>query len=56
MSERMFYDIESEELLTYSQLQKEYEELNANNETEAENFSEYLSNCMWYNNGTLKEV
>ena len=33
-----------------------YAELKANEDTEAKTFKEYLSNCMYYNNGTLEEV
>jgi hypothetical protein len=53
---RKFLDYETGNIVGYEDLQKEYEELKANNNTEAESFSQYLSNCMWYNNGTLKEV
>ena len=52
---RTFFDIESEETLTIVELEAEYNELKANNETEAETFADYLTNCL-SKNGTLQEV
>ena len=53
---RRFYDTENNEYITIEQLEEEYNELKATGNTEAEIFSDYVSNCMWWNNGTLKEV
>ena len=53
---RRFYDTENNEYITIEQLEEEYNELKATGNTEAETFSDYVSNCMWWNNGTLKEV
>ena len=53
---RTFHDIEYDEYITFEQLEREYEELKAQRQTEAETFSDYVSNCMTYNNGTLEEV
>lgn len=53
---RTFYDTEYDEYITFEQLEKEYEELKAKRETEAETFGDYVSNCMTYNNGTLEEI
>lgn len=50
----LFWDFEREELLTEEQLKLEYEELKSNGGTEAETFTEYLDNCMEWNNGTLE--
>lgn len=50
---RKFYDTEKEEYITIEELEKEYNELKANNETES--FKDYINNCMWWNNGTLEE-
>ncbi len=52
----LYYDSENNEYITTEELKKEFEELKANEDTEAKTFKEYLSNCMYYNNGTLEEV
>jgi hypothetical protein len=54
--ERTFYDTENDEYITITQLENEYNELKANGNTEAETFKDYINNCMWWNNGALKEV
>lgn len=51
-----FEDTETGEVLTVEDLTREFEELKASNGTEAETVDQYISNCMWYNNGTLEEV
>jgi len=56
MKMRRFVDTETDEVLTIEDLRTEYEELKASGETEAETFGNYISNCQWYNNGTLEEV
>ena len=53
---RTFYDTENNEYITIDQLEKEYEELKADGNTEAETFKDYINNCMTWNNGTLKEM
>lgn len=56
MEERRFYDLELDEIVTLAELREEYEALKSYGDTEAESFEEYLSNCMYWNNGTLKEL
>lgn len=56
MQERIFYDIERETIITEAQLRNEYEEMKSSGDTEAKTFSDYVLNCMTYNNGTLEEV
>lgn len=51
---RKFWDIETREILTEDQIRANYEELKAAGETEVENFSQYLENCMTRNNGCLE--
>lgn len=53
---RNFFDTESEQYISESELEKEYNELKANNETDTENFEDYLENCLTKNNGTLEKV
>jgi hypothetical protein len=53
--ERRFRDTESGEIITIDQLKQEYEELKASGETEAENFSDYLTNCL-DQDGFLEEI
>ena len=53
---RTFYDTEYDEYITFEQLDREYAELKASRQTEAESLKDYISNCMTYNNGTLEEV
>lgn len=54
--ERLFIDNETGEILTESELLKEFNELKATEQTDAETFAEYINNCMSYNNGTLDEI
>lgn len=51
-----FEDTETGEVLTVEDLTMEFNDLKASGETEAETVDQYISNCMWYNNGTLEEV
>ena len=51
----MFHDIETDEYISYEDLQKEYEELYKNGHTETETFKDYLRNCL-SKNGTLEYV
>lgn len=50
---KRYRDFETDEILTTADLEAEYLRLKANNNTEAENFGEYLSNCL---EGTLEEI
>lgn len=50
--ERRFYCNESDRIVTESELRKLYEEDPGEHDT----FSEYLSCCMVWNNGTLQEI
>ena len=52
---RTFKDIETGELITLAELEKEYNELFRTGETETESFTGYLLNCL-SKNGTLEEV
>lgn len=52
---RKFIDNETNEIITIEELKAEYEQLKANNETETENFTDYLQNCT-DKNGTLTEI
>lgn len=53
----MFRDIESGEIVTIKQLEKEYNE-NRRNLPEEFNYSfiDYIKNCMTENNGTLEKI
>lgn len=51
-----FRDVEHNEIITIDELEAEYKELYANGETEAETFSDYIENCMTYNNGCLENM
>lgn len=51
----MYRDIESGEILTIEQLEREYKELRANGETETETFAGYILNCT-SKNGTLRAL
>lgn len=53
---RKFYDTEQNTIITIEELKTEYTQLKAENQTETENFSDYLLNCMYWNNGTLAEI
>lgn len=50
-----FIDIESGEVLTLADLEKEYNSLFLAGETETESFSDYLINCT-SKNGTLERL
>lgn len=52
---RKFIDNETNEIITIEELKEEYKQLKANNETETENFADYLQNCT-DKNGTLREI
>lgn len=52
---RRFKDIETNEVITIEELEKEYNELFENEETETDNFEDYLHNCL-SKNGTLEEI
>lgn len=49
----LYRDIETEELLSLEDLKNEYIVLKASNDTEAETFDDYLSNCLA---GTLEKL
>ena len=53
---RMFYDTEHDCLVTFDDLMNEFLSLKRENGTDAEDFREYVNNCMTYNNGTLEEI
>lgn len=48
-----YRDIETGDILTKEDLKKEYIELFETGNTESETIEQYISNCMYYNNGTL---
>ncbi len=50
-----YRDIWSEKVFTEDELRKEFEILKANGETDAENFGQYLTNCLG-KNGSLEKV
>lgn len=52
---RTFKDIETGEIITISELEKEYNELYTTGDTETECFADYLHNCL-SKNGTLEEI
>ena len=51
-----FFDIDSGEFVTVSQLYKEYCEAVERGETEAYGFGLYVWNCLTINGGTLRNV
>ena len=51
----MYYDFERDMYYTREELEKEYEYLYKNGETETETFEGYLRNCLG-KNGSLEEV
>lgn len=54
-----YHDIESNEILTVSDLEKEYQTLIKNGTIEKEeitNVYEYINNCLTRNNGTLEII
>ena len=53
----LYRDIESNETITKEQLKSEYlYKVKTDPEYESISFSEFIENCMWYNNGSLKKV
>lgn len=48
-----YKDIETDEVFTREELEKEWENLFSAGETEAETAGAYIANCMTWNNGTL---
>ncbi len=53
---KRYLDIEHDKIYTVEELQKQYEELKANGETEEETFSQYLFNSKTENDGVLEEI
>lgn len=53
-----FYDIDSNQFITETELLEEFIEVSKANPTEYENitFGQYINNCLTINNGTLEEV
>lgn len=51
----MYRDIWTEECYTEDELRKEFEVLKRNGETDAENFGQYLNNCL-SKNGSLEVI
>lgn len=52
----MFYDIESNEIVTIEQLKNEYDMLRQDQPDEYNySFEEYIRNCKTENNGTLED-
>lgn len=52
---KMYYDIDHDKVLTEDELRKEFNVLNVNGETDAENFGQYINNCIG-KNGNLEEM
>ena len=52
---KKYYDIETEEIITEEDLEKEYNDLKKTGDTEAATFNDYLINCT-SKNGTLEEI
>lgn len=52
----MFYDTEHDKYITAAELENEYNELKAENGTDAKTFRQYVSFCLVENNGTLERV
>lgn len=55
---REFFDTESRQFISETELLDEFIKLSKENSTKYGNitFGQYLSNCLTVNNGTLKEV
>jgi hypothetical protein len=51
----MYYDIETNKIISKDELKKEYEYLYKNGETETLTFEKYLHNCL-SKNGTLEII
>lgn len=56
MNEPIYYDIETEEYVTESDLFEEYEGYLDNPESENISFAQFINNCLTINNGTLEKV
>ena len=50
---KKFYDENSDSIVTIEQIEKEFHEFQEEGLYTDQNFSEYLQNCMDYNNGSL---
>lgn len=55
---REFYDIDSNQFITETELLEEFLEVSKANPTEYKGvtFGQYINNCLTINNGTLMEV
>lgn len=51
----MYHDVETDEYLDENQLRQEWVVLKSKNETDTENFGQYLNNCL-SKNGTLEVI
>ena len=56
MNELIYYDIETEEYITESDLFEEYEGYLDSPESENISFAQFINNCLTINNGTLERV
>lgn len=56
MNEPIYYDTETEEYITESDLFEEYEGYLDNPESENISFAQFINNCLTINNGTLERV
>ena len=56
MNEPIYYDTETEEYITESDLFEEYESYLNNPESENISFAQFINNCLTINNGTLERV
>ena len=52
---RYYRDIETKEIISETELEKEFETLRKNGETETETFVDYIKNCT-SKNGTLERI
>ena len=53
---KMYKDIETNEIVTKEQLMQEYEENYTEEERSEYTFGQYLHNCQTYAGGTLEEI
>ena len=56
MNEPIYYDTETEEYITESDLFEEYEDYLDSPESENISFAQFINNCLTINNGTLERV
>lgn len=56
MNEPIYYDTETEEYITESDLFEEYEGYLDSPESENISFAQFINNCLTINNGTLERV